>query len=214
MQLSMTQTTNDPIRLKTLVCLNRQQHDIIPDEYQPHKKTLSSRFGLVLIEDEIIVPKNLRTTIISLLHTVHPVFNKMTIAARHLWPKTTEEIQKKCESCIPCKLSGKNFKPDIPNTETNNLPRLDEPNEEIQLDFIGPITENNRRFYVFLPGYDTGRNGKKSSHTTGKSAFELHNSRKPNTEISNLLNLDKIEKVTKRSVSAKPDNCLVKQITV
>ena len=37
------------------------------------------------------------------------------------------------------------------------------------------------------------------------SAFELHYGRKLKTAISNLLNLDKIEKLTKRSVSAKPD---------
>ena len=42
-----------------------------------------------------------------------------------------------------------------------------------------------------------------------KSAFELHYGRKPNTEISNLLNLDEIEKLTKRSVSAKPDTLQV-----
>ena len=68
LQLLMSETTNNPVLLKTLVCLERQQHDQIPDEYLPHKKKLSSRFGLVFIEDKIIVPKNLRTTIISLLH--------------------------------------------------------------------------------------------------------------------------------------------------
>ena len=72
LQLQMSETTNDPVLLKTLVCLERQQHDQIPDEYLPHKKKLSSRFGLAFIEDKIIVPKNLRTTIISLLHKGHP----------------------------------------------------------------------------------------------------------------------------------------------
>ena len=101
LQLLMNETTNDPTLLKTLVCLERQQHDQIPDEYLPHKKKLLSRFGLVFIEDKIIVPKNLRTTIISLLHKGHPAINKMTAAARRfLWPKMTEAIQKKCESCI------------------------------------------------------------------------------------------------------------------
>ena len=38
----------------------------------------------------------------------------------------------------------------MPKTETNYLPRLDSLNEEIQLDFIGPITENNSQFYIFL----------------------------------------------------------------
>ena len=84
LQLLMKETTNDPTLLKTLVCLERQQHDQIPDEYLPHKKRLSSRFGLVFIEDKIIVPKNLRTTIISLLHKSHPAINKMTDAARHV----------------------------------------------------------------------------------------------------------------------------------
>ena len=51
---------------------------------------------------------------------------------------------------------------------------------------------------------------KKTPHTRlKKSAFKLHYGRKPNTEISNILNLDKIEKLTKRSVSAKPDTLQV-----
>ena len=82
LQLLMSETTNDPVLLKTLVCLERQQHDQIPDEYLLLKKKLSSRFGLVFIEDKIIVPKNLRKTIISLLHKALPAINKMTTAAK------------------------------------------------------------------------------------------------------------------------------------
>ena len=207
-------------------------------------------------------------------------------------------------------MSGKNINPNILSTEINSLPPLDDPNEEIQLDFIGPMTKNNRRFYIllsmdryskwtaasfctstdgetavkFLDQYIrlngipkiirtdkatafTGRlfrdfckkhymksiygtpyihtptglveyvvrtlkenlltNNKagerfgkaldisldvmrKTPHTRLlKSAFELHYGRKPNTEISIILNLDKIEKLTKRSVSAKPDTLQV-----
>ena len=150
LQLLMSETTNDPTLLKTRVCLERQQHYQIPDEYLPQNK-LSSRSGLVCIEDKIKVPKILRTMTFSLLHKGHPAINKMTAAARHFWwPKMTEAIQKNCESCIPCKMSGKNSKPDISSTEKNNLPRLDNPNEEIQLDFIGPITVDNRRFHILL----------------------------------------------------------------
>ena len=307
----MTETTNDPILLKTLVCLERQQHELIPEEYQMHRRKLSSRFGLVFIEDKIIVPKNLRATVISLLHKGHPAINKMTLAARHFWwPRMTKAIQKKCEACLPCKMSGKNIRPNVPSTEKNSLLPLNIPNEEIQLDFIGPITERNRRFYILLsmdryskwsaenycastdgettvkfleqyirlngvpktirtdeataftgrlfrdfckkhyiklvygtpyihtptglvePGVRTlkenlltnvkagERFGKaldisldvmrKTPHTRlKKSAFELHYSRKPNTEISNLLNLDAKEKLTKRSVLALPDTLQV-----
>ena len=83
LQLLMTETTNDPTLLKNLVCLEREQHELIPEEYQTHRKKISSRFGLVFIEDKIIVPKNLRATVISLLHKGHLAINKMTLAARH-----------------------------------------------------------------------------------------------------------------------------------
>ena len=151
LQILMTETTNDPRLLKTLVSLERQQHELIREEYQMHKMKLSNRFVLVFIEDKIIVPKNLRATIISLLHKGHPAINKMTLATRHFWwPWMTEANQKKWETCLPCKMSSKNIKPNLPSTATNSLPPLDNPNEEIQLDFIGPMTENNRRFYIFL----------------------------------------------------------------
>ena len=203
-------------------------------------------------------------------------------------------------------MSGKSNKPNLPYTEKNNLPPLNSPNEEIQLDFIGSITENNRRFFIllsmdrfskwpaacfctltdgetavkFLEQYinlngvpETIRTDKATAFTgrlfrkyckshyiklihgtpyihtqTGlvergvrtlkenlltnikagerfekaldisldvmrktphtrlkKSAFELHYGRKPNTEISNILKLDTVEKLTKDSVLAKPD---------
>ena len=307
----MTETTNDPNLLKTLVCLKRQQHDLIPEDYLAHKKKLSSRFGLVFIGDKIIVPKNLRTTIFSLLHKGHPAINKMSLSARRFsWPRMMEAIQKKCETCIPCKMSGKSIKPNLPQTEKNSLPPLSKPNEEVQLDFIGPITENNRRFYILLSidrftkwlaaSYCTSTDGetavrfleqyirlnsipktirtdkataftgrlfrkfckrhyirsiygtpyihtptglvergvrtlkenlltniksgerfgkaldmslevmRKTPHTRlRKPAFELHYGRKPNTEISNILKLDTLEKLTKNSVSAKPDTLQV-----
>ena len=56
---------------------------------------------------------------------------------------------------------------------------------------------------------------RKTPHTRlKKSAFELLYGRKPNTEISNLLNLDEIGKLSKHSVSAKPDTLQVYSFSV
>ena len=151
LQLLMTETTNDPSLHKTLVLLERPQHDNIPEEYSMYRKKLSSRYGLLLYEDKIIVPKNLRTTVISLLHKGHPAKNKMSLAAGHFgWPRITEAIQKKCDSCVPFKISGKNIKPNTPSTEKNQLPLLSKPNKKIQLGFIGRITEKSQRFYILF----------------------------------------------------------------
>ena len=102
LHLLRTETTNNPSLLKTLVCLERQQPDYVPEDYSKYKKKPSSRYGLVFYEDKINVPKNLRTTVISLLHKGHPAINKMSMAARHFWwPRITGAIQKKCGNYVP-----------------------------------------------------------------------------------------------------------------
>ena len=47
LQLLITNTTNDPTLLQTLVCLGRRQHELIPDKYQPQEETVKPvRFSL------------------------------------------------------------------------------------------------------------------------------------------------------------------------
>ena len=65
-------------------------------------------------------------------------------------PPQRPSRHQQCDGCIPCKISGKNIKPNLHNTEKKQLPALNKPNEEIQLDFIGPFTEKNQRFLILL----------------------------------------------------------------
>ena len=146
-----SETTNDEKLLKTLVCLERRNYEEIPEEHRQYKNNLSTRFGIVFYDDKIITPKPLRQTVIMLLHKGHPAINKINHAARLFgWPKLTKDIQSKCNECIPCKKSGKSIKPQLPMTEINYLPPAEKPNQEIQLDFIGPIRFKHRRFYILI----------------------------------------------------------------
>ena len=145
------ETTNDEKLLKTLVCIEGKTLEQMPEEYKEYKNHLSTRFGVVFYDDKIFIPQALRRTIITLLHKGHPAINKMSAAARPFWwPKLTKEIQNKCDECIPCKMAGKSIKPQIPMSEINYLPPADKPNQEIQLDFIGPIRFKQRRFYILI----------------------------------------------------------------
>ena len=45
---------------------------------------------------------------------------------------------------------GKNLKPVIPKSKHTNLNNLQEPNEEVQIDFTGPISENNKDSYILV----------------------------------------------------------------
>ena len=235
----------------------------------------------------------------------------MSLAARHFWwPKLMEAIQRKsARHAFLAKCPVRILKL-IYRKRKKNLPPLCNPNKEIQLDFIGPITEKNRRFYILvsmdrfskwpaashcmstdgetavnsleqfihLNGIPKTARTDKATSFTGRlfgafckrhyikiiygtpyrhtptsivergvrtlkenlltnikagerfgkaldmslevmrktphtrlriSAFQLHYGRKPNTEISNLLKLDTLEKLTKDSFSAKPDTLQV-----
>ena len=47
-------------------------------------------------------------------------------------------------------MAGKNNKPQLPLTEINYLPPVQKTNQEIELDFIGPIRFKHWRFYILL----------------------------------------------------------------
>ena len=46
--------------------------------------------------------------------------------------------------CKQCTMTGKNLKSIIPRNKHTSIPTLSEPNEEIKMDFAGPITNNNK----------------------------------------------------------------------
>ena len=145
------EATNDEKLLKTLVYIERRTFDQIPEEYREHKKHLSTRFGVVFYDDKKNFPQALRRTIITLLHKEHTEINKMSAAAKPFWwPKLTKEMQNKCDECIPCNLAGKSIKTQSPMSEINYLPPADKLNQEIQLDFIGPIRFKQRRLFILV----------------------------------------------------------------
>ena len=54
------------------------------------------------------------------------------------------------ERCKPCTKIGKNLKPVITKTSHAKLKTLTETNQEIQLDFTGLITDNNKDTYILV----------------------------------------------------------------
>ena len=125
------ETTNDEKLLKTLVCFERRTLEQSPDQYKSYQKQLSTRFGVVFYDDRIVITKSLRTTLIMLLHKGHAAINKMTAAAKPFWwPRLVWDIQQKCDECIPCKMAGKNFKPQLLMTKINYLPPAGKPTKK------------------------------------------------------------------------------------
>ena len=94
--------------------------------------------------DRIIIPENLRKINLAMLHQGHQANSKMEMASETFWwPGIFKDIRTKVENCTSCRMSGKNLETQIPSTEKNYLEILTEPNQEIQLDFAGPINSKS-----------------------------------------------------------------------
>ena len=58
------------------------------------------------------------------------------------------DIINKSETCTECTAYGKNVKTLKPKSEWDKIPDPTEPNEEVQIDFAGPFTKNNSKYYI------------------------------------------------------------------
>ena len=102
----------------------------------------------------------------------------MTLAARHIWwPKMAEAIQKKSETCIPCKVSGESIKRNIPSTEKTAYHRWTVPTEKFN--WISILVDQSRKitawFYLILSidRYSKWQSASICKHTDRETAVNL-----------------------------------------
>ena len=138
--------------LSAIAALEKEQPEDIFYPCRPHRNHLTTRFGLLFYNDKIIIPENMWTTVIAMLHQGHPSATKMDqLATASRWPGIYQEIREKAENCPSCRASGKNLVTQLPSTEKNKLEILSEPNQEIQLDFAGPIkSKTGGNVYILM----------------------------------------------------------------
>ena len=74
----------------------------------------------------------------------HPQGNRPNCADIH------KEIVLIAQRCKPCTRKGKKLKPVMPKNKHTQLSNLQKPNEEVQMDFTGPIQENSKDSYILL----------------------------------------------------------------
>ena len=149
------ETARDTKILNAITAVEKNQIEEIFYPYRPHRHHLTTRFGLLFYNDKIVIPEAMRSTIIAMLHQGHPSATKMDqSSAAFWWPGLYREIKEKAENCPSCRSSGKNLTTQLPSTEKNYLEILSEPNQEIQLDFAGPIKSKTRGDVYILVAVD------------------------------------------------------------
>ena len=134
------ETSAEPELIELNCCLEDNNTNMIPNEYRTVAKTLTHRWGIIMVDDRIVIPKSLRYAALNALHLGHPGINKMCSDAMIFWwPNIREDIEKKSKTCSACLNAGKNWKFQIPQTEKTKIEPPKTPGEEIQLDFTGNL---------------------------------------------------------------------------
>ena len=107
---------------------------------------------ILVVDNRLAIPEKLRNAVLNWLHKDHPGQLAMLDAANYIWwPKMHSQIVEKAESCRECRQMGKNLKTLIPKTAVSKYPEPCAPNDELQLDFAGPLFANSSKStYIFV----------------------------------------------------------------
>ena len=136
--------TNNESRLKAL---NPYIHSYWRD--------LHVRSGCVCVDEKVAIPNVLREALIDDIHASHPGTWGMICMATHCWwPYIQRKLIVKANECKPCTVIGKNLKSIIPAKQFNPHIPCVEPNQEVQIDFGGPIFDEKGNEVYFLAAID------------------------------------------------------------
>ena len=120
------------------------------------KKDLSTTpIGCILYDGKLFKPTQLRNLVKNSIHRNQPGQSGMINLANLIWlPRIHREMVTLTQNCQPCIKIGKNLKPIIPKSKIAHLPPLQEPNEKMQMDFAGPITDEQQKDAYILVSAD------------------------------------------------------------
>ena len=100
-----------------------------------------------------MVPKSLKQLVIDSIHQTHPGQLGMLRLADLIWfPRIHRDVTYKAQSCSDCIRNSKNLKAIQTKSQLGTLPKLNEPYEEIQMDFAGPLSfrEHKDDYYILV----------------------------------------------------------------
>ena len=136
----IARTAIDPELTRVRISMRREDREATPEGYKPVFRKLSIRWGLIFMDDQIVVSVDLRRRLLDILHFGRAGLTKMTAEAKIFWwPNITRDIENKAKDCTACLASGKNLKYQLPNSHYGKLKTLTEAGQEIQIDFTGKL---------------------------------------------------------------------------
>ena len=138
----LVEETNKDMELNTLLlAVIDGELDHVSMDYRQRKNHLSVEFGLVFMDEMVVIPDRMPEWILQVAHGDHESADKMReLCQRVYWETKNQDIAAKANNCLTCFRSGMNLKPSFPRPKKNVLPKWKSVGEQIQIDFAGPST--------------------------------------------------------------------------
>ena len=117
-----------------------------------HWKSLNTKNGLIFVAQIIVIPNSIKEAVTDVFHATHPWSWGMTeLANRVWWHFCNRDVLNRVPLHKACTGFGENLKPIVPANKFKPLTPCVEPNQEIQIDFAGPIYNGqNKKIYLVV----------------------------------------------------------------
>ena len=103
-------------------------------------KDLHVMSGCLCVDQRVAIPNSIKEAVLESIHMTQPgSWGMISLSQYACWPYMHREILAETCDCVPCTDIGKNLKPIVPKSKWHPHKACQEPNEEIQIDFGGPI---------------------------------------------------------------------------
>ena len=140
----ISKTAIDPELNRVRNSMRREDRETIPEGYRTAFDILSIRWGLIFVDDQIVVPIDLRRRLVdNLLFGQSGTTKRISEAKIYWWPGINQDIENKVKDCTACLASGKNLQYQLPKKHYGKLENLSEPGQEIEIHFTGKIHNIN-----------------------------------------------------------------------
>ena len=102
------------------------------------------------MDEKVAIPNALKDALIEDLHAGHPGSWEMVCMAQHCWwPYMNRDLLVRAIECKPCTGIGRKLKSIIPVKQFQEHKLCIVPNQEVQIDFAGPINnEIGHEIYI------------------------------------------------------------------
>ena len=150
---------SSPARMKEIRDCVIQDDEARCKEVSPYDhffwKDLHVKSGCLCVDQRVAIPSSIKEAVLESIHMTHPgSWGMISLSQYAWWPYMHRKILAKTSDCVPCTDIGKNLKPIIPKSKWYPHKACQEPNEEIQIDFGGPILKDQNKDIYFLTCID------------------------------------------------------------